>query len=79
MNTYDHYEEARQVAALLKSEGFPEQAQQISTAMTDGKTGTEIFMILRFRLKPLLDLEGIPESTRQRMQLLYSKVDEALK
>lgn len=78
MNAYDHYEEAKKVAEQLEAEGFPEQAKQVSDAMVDGKTGTEIFMILRFRLKPLLDVEGISEATKQRLQLLYSKVDEAL-
>lgn len=78
MSTYDHYEEARKVAELLEADGFSDQAKQVSDAMVDGKTGTEIFMILRFRLHPLLDAEGLSEATKQRLRVLYSKVNEAL-
>jgi hypothetical protein len=78
MNTYDHYEEAKAVAASLAVEGFLDQAKQINDAMMEGRTGTEIFMILRFRLKPLLHVGGLSDATRQRLQFLYSKLDEAL-
>ena len=79
MNTYDHYEEAKEIAALLASEGKPSEAEQILDAIRNGKSGTEIFMILRFRLAPLLDAENVSIETKKRMRVLHGKLDDALK
>ncbi|MEO7065619.1 MAG: hypothetical protein ABI114_01810 [Rhodanobacter sp.] len=78
MSTYNQYDEANKIAMLLEMDGFSDQADQITNAMKDGKTGTEIFMILRFRLRSLLDIYGLPEETREQIRILYSKLDEAL-
>lgn len=78
MNTYDHYEEAKKIAALLAAQGMSLESVQILDAIKDGKSGTEIFMILRFRLAPLLNAQGLSEDTKERMRVLHTKLDEAL-
>ncbi|MBC7501611.1 MAG: hypothetical protein H7315_14105 [Herminiimonas sp.] len=78
MDIYDHYEEAKKIAALLAAQGMASESVQILDAIKDGTSGTEIFMILRFRLTPLLNAQGLSKDTKERMRILHTKLDEAL-
>jgi hypothetical protein len=75
---YDHYKESKELAGLLAAEGRTAEANAILDAMKIGKSGTEIFMILRFRIRPLLDAADVSEETKGRLRILYKKIDEAL-
>ena len=78
IRAYDNYEEAKMIAKLLTMQGFPSEAKQILAAIRDGKSGTEIFMILRFRLASMLNTQGVSDDTKERMGILHKKLDEAL-
>ena len=79
MSSYDHYQEAKAVAEELSSLGFSAEATAIQNAISEGRSGTEIFMQLRFFLKPLLNHPSIPENLRSNIQLLYERLNEALR
>jgi hypothetical protein len=76
---YDHYKEAKDIAGILATGGKTVEAGQILDAIANGKSGTEIFMILRFRIGPLLDAADVSEEAKGRLRVLYTKIDQALK
>jgi len=76
---YDHYKEATELAIIISEWGMNVEAGQILDAIKNGKSGTEIFMTLRFRIEPLLDAANVPEEAKGRLRILYSKIDQALK
>jgi hypothetical protein len=78
VTAYDQYEEAREIAALLDQEGLKDQATQLRNALADGATGTEIFMMIRFRLKVMLNDGPLPHELSLRIKTLYSYLDTAL-
>lgn len=78
MTTYDHYAEAKQIAGLIENEGFAQQAGEVRHAIDDGRSGTEIFMQIRYYLSPLLEDERIDSVTRERIRILVEKINEAL-
>jgi hypothetical protein len=78
MSAYNHYDEAKEIASQLENEGFEPFATQIRDAMKRGATGTEIFMMLRACIKPLLNDAGLPKHTAARLRILYTKLDDAL-
>jgi len=78
MTTYDHYDQAKQIAERIEREGFPEKAQNVRYAIENGKSGTEIFMQLRFYLSPLLDEERVDSFTKEKIGTLIEKINEAL-
>lgn len=78
MNAYDHYEEAKKIAASLAAQGLSSEAAQILDPIKEGKSGTEIFMILRFRLASMLKAKDLSKDTKEHMRILYSKLDAAL-
>ena len=78
MSSYDHYAEAKSIAAKLEAEGFPEHAAAVRHAIDDGRSGTEIFMQLRFYLTPLQGDGHIDPVTQSRISVLVDKINEAL-
>lgn len=60
MDAYDYYEEAKLLAEYAKTTGFLMCSHKILSAMEEGGTGTEIFMILRARLARLISEEKLP-------------------
>jgi hypothetical protein len=76
---YDHYKEATELAMIISGCGMTFEASQILDPIKNGKSGTEIFMTLRFRMEPLLDAANVPEEAKGRLRILYSKIDQALK
>jgi hypothetical protein len=79
MDSYDQYEETKKIAQLLTAEGHAAKAQELLSALTEGRTGTEIFMVLRYRLTPLLNAPGLSTEVEQRISVLYESVNAALK
>jgi hypothetical protein len=78
MMLFNQYDEAKNIAVLLKREGYIEQARQITDAMIEGGTGTEIFMILRRRLSTIIDIKDLSPIVRERINVLYLKLNDAL-
>jgi hypothetical protein len=79
MDSYDHYQETKKIAQLLTAEGHAAKAQELLSALTEGATGTEIFMILRYRLTPLLNLPGLSAEIEQRISILCQSINAALR
>lgn len=78
MNAYDYYGEARALAEALKSAGFPDYGSEISVAMEEGETGTEIFMMMRARLANLLAVGKLPPDLIARARALHGRLNDAL-
>ena len=78
MSNYDHYAEAKSIADHIEADGFHDQAAAVRSAIDEGSSGTEIFMQLRFYLAPLQANVQIDPSTRSRIAMLISKINETL-
>lgn len=78
MSVYNHYQEARAVADSLEAKGHAAEADKIRSAISEGRSGTEIFMQLRFYLSPLLGAPGFEPALADRIRALYEKLDDAL-
>lgn len=78
MSGYDHYAEAKGIAEQIEAEGFEQQASDVRKAISEGRSGTEIFMQLRFYLSSLQTDMRIDPITRDRIATLVSKLNEAL-
>ncbi len=79
MSAYDHYAEAKRVAVLLTADGYPSEGQDLLKAISEGTSGTEIFMISRLVLEPFLNAGDLSAATRERVRVLYERLDEALR
>jgi hypothetical protein len=79
MSAYNHYDEAKKIASELESEGFESFAAKIRDSMRYGSTGTEIFMMLRACIMPLLNEDGLSTQTSDHVRTLFTKLDDALK
>jgi hypothetical protein len=78
MTSYDHYAEAKSIADRIEAEGFPDQAEAVRSAIDDGRSGTEIFMQLRFYLSPLEGNAQVDPITQSRIAFLLGKINAAL-
>ncbi|MFM0381163.1 hypothetical protein PQQ72_29560 [Paraburkholderia strydomiana] len=78
MNAYDYYGEAKALAEALKNAGFPVDGSEISLAMEEGETGTEIFMMMRARLANLLAAGNLPPDLTMRVRTLHGRLNDAL-
>lgn len=76
MTNYDPYAEAREVAAMLSSEGQPTAAAKILDALTYGSTGTEIVMSLATELAELASLSELSPQLRRKAAALRTRLDE---
>lgn len=74
----DPYEEARTVADLLDVAGLRHHAEQLRSALVEGATGTEICMILRWRLANMAGDTAIPADLKGRILLLHGYLDRTL-
>jgi hypothetical protein len=75
---YDHYREARSIADQIEVGGFPDQAAHVRAAIEDGRSGTEIFMQLRFYLSHIQEAVEVDNQTQIRIRILIEKIGEAL-
>jgi hypothetical protein len=78
MTAYDHFAEANRIADSIEAEGFAEQAGQVRHAIAMGRSGTELFMQLRFYLAPLAGDVRVDPATRQQISTLVGNINEAL-
>ncbi|VVE86064.1 hypothetical protein PSP31121_05703 [Pandoraea sputorum] len=78
MDAYDYYGEASAIAQTLEDSGHLSDARKIRSAMEEGSTGTEIFMMLRFQLEAVMASNLLAEDTRARAAALHRRLLEAL-
>jgi hypothetical protein len=78
MGSHDHFSKAKRIADRVEGEGFPDRAHEVRHAIDDGRSGTEIFMQLRFYLAPLKDDLKIDLNARAEIAVLLDKINEAL-
>lgn len=78
MDAYDYYGEASAIAQALDDSGLSSDAKKIRSAMEDGSTGTEIFMMLRFQLEVILASNLVSADTRARAVALHRRLVVAL-
>jgi hypothetical protein len=74
----DPYQEARAIADTLDGNGKHEYADQLRSALVEGATGTEIYMILRWRLANIANDTTITADVKKRMRLLQDYLDRTL-
>lgn len=78
MNLYDQYSEAKRLARLLRDDGLTTWANGIDSAMDEGSTGTEIFMILQMQVKNYLASNLGSAAAVECANRLLEKLNEAL-
>lgn len=74
----DPYEEAREIANLLDGAGLHEYAEGVRSALVEGATGTEIYMILRWRLAKIANDVAVAADIKVRARVLHDYLDRAL-
>jgi hypothetical protein len=77
-NGYDQYKEARDIADEIERAGHPSEAEQIRDAIDNGRSGTEIFMQLRFYLQPFQHSTQLDGVTLDRLGVLLANINSAL-
>jgi len=75
---YDHYAVARRLAAEVERQGLAEAARAIINIIDEGCSGTEIFMGLRFHLRPLASDLRLGSATRNEIDGLLAKLNDQL-
>jgi hypothetical protein len=78
MSTYDQFREAGIIADKIEKDGFNQQAEEVRSAISNGRSGTEVFMQIRFYLSPLIKRDEINLSTRVQIKILVDNLNEAL-
>lgn len=73
------FDDTRALARRLADGGFAGHAEQLLAAMSEGATGTEIFMILRSRLSDVIDDEALPTDDTNDAERLREIITRALK
>lgn len=79
MNLYDHYSEAKRLVRLLREDGLTTWANGIESAMDEGSTGTEIFMMLKMQVKNYLASNQGSAVAIECANRLFEQLNEALK
>ena len=74
----DPYKEARSIADSLEANGQRECAELLRSSMTDGSTGTEIYMILRWRLANITNDVDVATDVKARIRILHDYLDREL-
>ena len=78
MQATDAYKETESISNSLAAAGLVEFASQISSAVSEGSTGTEIYMILRWRLANIIKDGALPTDIRGRALSLHKCLDDEL-
>lgn len=76
--TIDAYQETRAIADSLAKVGLGEYAGQVRGSLAEGATGTEIYMILRWRLANIANDTALPAELKTRLLSLHDHLDRAL-
>ena len=74
----DPYQEVSAIAGLLDKTGLRDHADQLRSALAEGVTGTEIYMILRWRLANIAQDLELPPELKNCLLLLHDYLDRAL-
>lgn len=78
MNDFDCCAAARELASMLVSAGFAEDADALEVAIEEGSTGTEIMMGLRFHAEDICRRLPLDEETKALAKGIVSRIEEAL-
>ncbi|MFK4448525.1 hypothetical protein ABH944_008599 [Caballeronia udeis] len=73
------YDDTGALARSLADAGLGRHAEQLLAALSEGSTGTEIFMILRLRLCDVIDDGAVPPEYKGEAAGLRDIVVDALK
>lgn len=73
------YDAVEVLASSLAEADFSMHAEGLRGALSEGATGTEIFMILRSRLSGIIDDEGVPHGQKDEAERLRDIVIHSLK
>jgi hypothetical protein len=73
------YDAVEVLAGSLADADFAMHAEELRGALSEGATGTEIFMILRSRLSGVIDDEVVPRRQKDEAERLRDIVIHALK
>lgn len=73
------YDAVEVLARSLADADFSMHAEGLRGALSEGATGTEIFMILRSRLSGIIDDEVVPHRQKDEAERLCDIVVHALK
>lgn len=74
MGKYDHFVETEKLAQLLVTDKANDQAEALLNALSEGCTGTEINMALRWNIKNILMLDFISEESRICAERLWDEL-----
>lgn len=74
----DPYQEAKLIASLLDEAGWHEYAEQLRNALVEGGVGTEICMILRWRLEGIANDDAVAVDIRNRVRYLHDFINRLL-
>jgi hypothetical protein len=74
----DPYEEAKAIADLLDGTGLRERAEYVRRALVEGATGTEIYMILHWRLENIARDSAVPAELKSRVMSLSDYLERTL-
>lgn len=78
MISCDCYGEARRLAFELEGAGFSRFSDSILNAIIEGGTGTETFMMMRFKLSQIIGVDNLPPDLKDRAIFLHKKINDAL-
>lgn len=73
------YDDTRALSESLADAGFARHAEQLVATLSEGATGTEIFMILRSRLFDVIGDGTVPPKYKDEAERLRDIVVHALK
>jgi len=76
--TTDAYKEAKAISDSLRGAGFVVYADQMSSAVSEGSTGTEIYMILRWRLTSIIEDGILPVDIKVKALSLHRYLNDVL-
>ena len=74
----DYYDEARNLARLMSSEGIQSESIGIHQAIDEGFTSTEILMGIRFHVSLFLSSREGSSELRRYAEEIKMKIDELL-
>lgn len=78
MSNFDHYAATKDLISRLDTDGFGADASKLRSAMEDGSTGTEIFMMLRFHLLDIVQRVPLKGESKIRASRLLAELNDAL-
>ena len=78
MNDFDCYVAARELASMLVSAGFADDARALGAAIEAGSTGTEILMGIRFHVADMARRLPLDAEAEDLARSIVSEIGKAL-